>query len=76
MIEMHENHKYIESLFFEQVNNMTRRKPSTYDLWGWVNMSMEAKQHYNQELVQLMKEHDLLYPEEEEQIMSYLWVTH
>jgi hypothetical protein len=39
-------------------------------------MSSEAKQHYNQELVQIMKEHDLLYPEEEEQIMSYLWVTH
>jgi len=34
MMEMHENHKYIESLFFVQVKNITRRKPSTYDLWG------------------------------------------
>ncbi len=48
-------------------------------IYGGESMSSEAREHesnYNQELVQLMKEHDLLYPEEEEQIMSYLWMTH
>lgn len=42
-------------------------------------MSSEAKEHesnnYNQELVQLMKEHDLICPEEEEQIRAYLFMT-
>jgi hypothetical protein len=48
--------------------------------YGGESMSSEAREHefnnYNRELVQLMKEHDLICPEEEEQIMSYLWMTH
>lgn len=37
---------------------------------------MAAKaQHYNQELVQLMKEHELIEPEEERQIVNYLFTT-
>jgi hypothetical protein len=43
-------------------------------------MSAEAKQHesqnYNLELVQLMKDYELIHPDEEEQIMAYLWMTH
>jgi hypothetical protein len=31
-IELHENPKYIQSLFFVQVKNLTRRKLSTKDL--------------------------------------------
>jgi len=43
-------------------------------------MASEAKRHqdtnYNQELVQVMKEHDLIgSEEEEEQISSYLFIT-
>jgi hypothetical protein len=42
-------------------------------------MVSEAKEHesanYARELVQLMREHELIFPEEEEQIMSYLWNT-
>jgi len=43
-------------------------------------MAAEAKEYesadYAKELVQLMREHELIFPEEEEQIMDYLWVTH
>jgi hypothetical protein len=35
MMEMHENHKYIESLFFVQVRDMGRRKASTSDFFDY-----------------------------------------
>ncbi len=42
-------------------------------------MAAEAKRYegtnYNQELVQVMKEHELIEPEEEEQITTYLFIT-
>ena len=37
---------------------------------------MAAKaENYNQEIIQVMKEHNMLEPEEEEQITTYLLVT-
>jgi hypothetical protein len=46
---------------------------------GVRRMVAEAKEYesanYARELVQLMKEHELIFPEEEEQIMAYLFVT-
>lgn len=40
-------------------------------------MASEARRRtdYNQELVQVMKEHELIEPEEEEQISIYLFQT-
>lgn len=42
-------------------------------------MAAEAKRHegtnYNRELVQVMKEHELIEPDEEEQITTYLFIT-
>ena len=42
-------------------------------------MAAEAKRYegtnYNQELVQVMKEHELIEPDEEEQITTYLFIT-
>jgi hypothetical protein len=42
-------------------------------------MSAEAQQresNYPQALIQVMREHELIRPEEEEQFMNYLWMTH
>jgi HD-like signal output (HDOD) protein len=42
-------------------------------------MSTETRErewNYPQQLVQVMREHELIQPEEEEQMMSYLWMTH
>jgi len=45
-------------------------------------MAAQAKRYeggnmseYNQELVRVMREHDLIGPEEEEQITTYLFLT-
>ncbi len=82
MLALHENPKYIQSLFFVQIKNITKKKKklSTRDFYQTkeVNsMAAEAQRQggYNQELVQVMKEHELIEPEEEEQITTYLFLT-
>jgi len=44
-----------------------------------MNLAAEARRHegtnYNQELVRVMKEHELIEPEEEDQMVSYLFLT-
>ena len=39
-----------------------------------MNLAAQAES-YNQELVQVMKEHELIEPEEEEQMTVYLFLT-
>jgi hypothetical protein len=38
--------------------------------------AQDREWNYNQQLIRIMREHELIQPEEEEQLTAYLFMTH